>query len=371
MSISVLPFQPDRAPSVCEFNARMSAGGSRLRFPESADSWLPKRPGRRLYTDHFLAIEDQETVRGGYILKHQDFWIGGKTLSIGDFALPISEGTHDRRYAMLGVTLLRDALTRQPRMYSLGMGGFEHPMPRLLKAAGWHMFPVPFFFRVVHGRSFLRNIAHFRRSAWRRFVLDALAFSGLGGLSLAAVRAIRHRATPCDPTVQFERVEEFGGWVDDLWSQCRDDYGMAAVRDLATLQILYPPGEPKFLRLRMQRGAQIIGWAVVLDSQLHNHKHFGSMRLGSIVDCIAQPADAGAVIGIATGWLENRGVDLIVSNQAHRAWCEAFDRAGFMRGPSNYLFAGAPELTELLRKSNITDDAMHWTRGDGDGPIHL
>ena len=67
--------------------------------------------------------------------------------------------------------------------------------------------------------------------------------------------------------------------------------------------------------------------------------------------------------------LEQRGVDLIVSNQLHAAWSRALLESGFRTGPSNYLFALSPALAEAAGGAN--HDQFHINRGDGDGPIHL
>ncbi len=66
--------------------------------------------------------------------------------------------------------------------------------------------------------------------------------------------------------------------------------------------------------------------------------------------------------------LISRGVDLIVSNQTHAAWRQAMADAGFREGPSTYLVALSPELAK-----GVGDEPARWhfTRGDGDGPIHL
>ena len=115
----------------------------------------------------------------------------------------------------------------------------------------------------------------------------------------------------------------------------------------------------------------MVGWAVVLDSHLSGHKYFGDMRLGSIVSGLATPADAAMVVRAAAAFLRSRGVDLIVSNQSHTVWCRAFSRAGFLRGPSNFLFASSPQLTALLGRQHVQNCDLHLTRGDGDGPINL
>jgi hypothetical protein len=95
------------------------------------------------------------------------------------------------------------------------------------------------------------------------------------------------------------------------------------------------------------------------------------MRLGSLVDGFCAPADADRLIHCAREYLERDGADLIVSNQAHTAWCRGLRRSGFLRGPSNYIFASSSELIKLLCACGVGNADIHVTRGDGDGPIHL
>jgi hypothetical protein len=77
------------------------------------------------------------------------------------------------------------------------------------------------------------------------------------------------------------------------------------------------------------------------------------------------------VLAAAAAFLQARGVDLMVSNQSHAAWCDGMRRAGFLGGPSNVIFAASPELAALLRQENTQNQELHFNRGDGDGPINL
>ncbi|MBU4398659.1 MAG: hypothetical protein KKE86_04915, partial [Planctomycetes bacterium] len=230
---------------------------------------------------------------------------------------------------------------------------------------------VPFFFRVVRPTAFLRNIPFLRRSAAKRIALDLSAATGLGWLGIHAFQAFRVLKEAKVPTAEAEPVDEFSDWVDELWNSSKERYGMSAVRDAETLRILYPKNNDGFIRLKVGGRSRPIGWVVALDSQLSGHKHFGNMRLGSIADCFASVADTAAVVGAARRYLESRGVDLIVSNQSHIAWQRGFRQAGFLGGPSNFIFAASRELTELLRREGVENDDLHFNRGDGDGPINL
>ena len=370
--IAVKPYIESHIDAVRRFNERLKAGGADSQFPISpVPGWLPKVAGRNIFQEYYLAVDGDDTVRGGYILKHQNFWIRERVLSIADLQLPISEGVVDRRFSLLGPMLLRDALSRQPMLYGLGIGGYDEPIARLLQAAGWSIFSVPFLFRVIRPARFLRNIALFRASAVMRFALDLSAATGLGWLAIRTYQVFHDRKQSTVTSARAEQVDEFAGWADEVWDSCKDQYGMTAVRDAETLRILYPKDNARFIRLKVSDGTRPIGWAVLLDSQLSGHKHFGNMRLGSIVDCFASVEDAPAVVAAAHRCLESRGVDLIVSNQSHAAWCRGFEQAGFLSGPSNFIFAASKMLADLLHKEGISNDELHINRGDGDGPIHL
>jgi hypothetical protein len=267
--------------------------------------------------------------------------------------------------------LLLNAQQRQPLLYGLGIGGYDKGLAKLLKAARWAMFSIPFFFRVLHPFAFLRNLTYYRRSASRRLALDALAVTGLGWLGIHGVHAICCRKTPRDPNIKVELTEEFSDWTDEIWIASKNQYGFSAVRDAETLRILYPKGEERFLRLKMSEASRPIGWVVAMNTPLSNHKQFGNMRLGSIVDGFASAADAPKVVRAAATFLQSQNVDLIVSNQSHAAWQSGFRQAGFLTGPSNFIFASSPKLAELFRQNQLNDDDLHVNRGDGDGPINL
>jgi hypothetical protein len=354
MSIRIVPYTAGHVAAVREFNQRLIAD---LQFPESPDpGWLP---GMEL----FVALEEEGAVRGGYILRRQQLVVSGETVPAAHLRWPISEGLVNRAYTTLGLRLVRDALAREPLLYALGMGGWEHPLPQMLKRLGWRMCAVPFHFKVVHPFRFLREIGALRTTPLRRLILDAAAYSGAGWLGLKMMGHAR-RTPKISSDQRGGTAGSFGGWADEVLEQSRPDYALLAGRDARTLDQLYPAGDPRFLRVRAAGG-----WAVLLDTAMEGHKQFGNIRVGTIVDCLAPIEDAVTVIRAATRTLEQRGVDLIASNQLHAAWCGALAGAGFRRGPSNFLFAASPALAALIPEAE--DGDLHINRGDGDGPIHL
>ena len=367
MAIGIHPYTAACVPAVQEFNQRLARGGiaAEFRFPEDhTPAWLPALDGRRIFQRFFLALEDG-VVRGGFILKQQDFVVHGELRPLTFYHLPLSEGIVNKKYAGIGVRMLRSALELAPELYCLGMGGLDRPLPRMLHAMGWNLGMVPFYFRINHPARFLTEIGPLREPGTRRWLARLAAFSGAGS-GIKLVQRLRRRAVR---NIRAEQVDAVGPWADEVWHRARPHYSLLGSRDAETLGILYPPHQ-RFLMLKVVRDGALAGWAVVLDTQMRAHKHFGDLRVGTLADALAEPANAGAVVQAATGWLEHRGVDLVVTNQAHDSWVTATRSAGFSEGPSNFVFAGSPAFMRLLAGSGALGE-MYWNRGDGDGPVNL
>jgi hypothetical protein len=356
MPMEIRPFSAGWRTAVREFNGRLDAAGVApgLRLPE--DGQAEMLPGSQLY----LAVEEG-AVRGGYILRPQQFSFHGTLRRVTHYRLPLSEAVVHRSYAHVGPLMLRSALKAEPVLYALGMGGDDKPLPRMLRAMGWSLSSIPFFFRVAHPARFLHRIRAARQNPWRAAIMDLAAWTGAGWLGIHAWQRSRTRR-PASASV-FQEVEEFGAWADEVWQASQGMYGMTAVRDAATLRQLYPASDPRFLRLRLSLGA----WAVLLDTAMRDDSYFGDLRVGTIVDCMGKPGDAAAVIHAGRVYLERRGVDLVISNQGHTAWAQALAADGFLRGPSNFLLGASKGLSELM--AAVPD--RHINRGDGDGPVHL
>ncbi len=370
MPTKFLPFTAEHESAVRAFNMRLAAGGSEWQYPEtSLRAAMETHPS--LYIEDFVAVDDDGAVHGAYVLKHQDFLIIDEVISIANYSLPVSEGIVDRRFGMLGVSMILDAQKRKRFLFDLGLGSMEAPSARVMKGVGWSLIPVPLFFRVLHMTKFLRNLTHQRTTPARRILLDTLAFSGAGWLGVKALAMAKRRRTPKMRGLVVEVVPNFDSWADEIWEDGKAGYRFVAVRDSGVLNVLYPTSSDRYQRLKVSRDGRVIGWAVVLDTQMTNHKQFGAMRLGSIADCFASIGDASAVVCAADRFLTDAGVDLIISNQSHDAWCGGLARLGYLKGPSNFIFTASKTLAQLLEPLETTLGLSHINRGDGDGPINL
>jgi hypothetical protein len=238
-------------------------------------------------------------------------------------------------------------------LFALGMGGFDRPLPQMLTAVGWSLCAVPFYVRINHPARVLRQVTPLRRGRGRRLLADVAAGTGVGWLGIKAVQLARTRSAARG--VSVEEVKGFGDWADDLWQRSRARYTMIGSRDSATLNVLYPSWG-SFICVKVTRGAQVLGWAVALDTQMRGSRYFGDMRVGSLVDCLARPEEAPAIVQSVTRLLEARGVDLVLSNQSHAAWRDALKSAGFLGAPSNFIFGASKSVAELT-------GALRWQSG--------
>lgn len=381
MAIKVVPYTPERVPDVAAFNQRMQDGASAWGwYEESEDGWIPPRPGRRVWREHYLAVEDDGAVRGAYALKPQDWWIRGEPVVVADWQGPVSEGAISRKHNMVGMRLIRDMLKRRPLLYSWGHGPDDAAMLQMLKSMKWLLHGTPFCLKVLAPFRFLRMNRYLRRTAGRRALLDALAFTGIGwlahtavGLALPLMGTLRgdgSRRARVDTEVQ--EVAEFGPWADALWEGCKSQYAAIGCRDAHTMNALLPQGGwPDGIRLRIQDGDRDLGWAVVMDHALEDDRRFGNLRVGSVIDCLGAPEDAPAIIAAATRFLAGRGVDIICSNQSHPAWTAAFEAADFFLLQDRRLVAASPALQEAMEPFEETKQGLHLTNLDGHGPHAL
>jgi hypothetical protein len=319
----------------------------------------------------YVAVDDKE-IRGGAWLKEQLFWVDGQAVRIGWANYPVAESLVDKKSAGVPASMLFSLLRQQPYLMALGMGGHNGAFARLLAAARWANSSLPFFFLLVHPSRVLRQLSYARCTPLRRALADILAYSGLGWLgykSLTYVRAMVGHREPSDYISSV--VDHFDTWADELWERCRDSYGFIAVRNSQALNSLYPGDFKNLARLRVLHDGGDIGWICVRSIDAAGtwyERHFGNLKLGILTDCLAQPTDAPGVIAVGVSYLLEQGVDLIVTNLGHPAWCAAARGIGFLSGPSNCAFYRSPAVEKLLTKATVKDKGCHLTCSDGDGP---
>jgi hypothetical protein len=266
--------------------------------------------------------------------------------------------------------MLKHIQQQSPYVFALGMGGEQLPFPRLLRGAGWTILPVPFLFRVFSAARFARELRLLQQGAIRTLA-NLAAVTGIAQAGTAALQsrslAARFAARGCT----IEKVNQWGDWADDVWAGFRGNCSFSVIRNREALAALYPLDDGRIQGHLIRRSGKILGWAATMNTAMSNHKYFGNLRVGTILDCVAPLDELEACIAMTTNGLGHEGADLVVTNQSHAQLVQAFRKNGFLSARSNYILALTKQFTEVIFKPPAGKDRMHFTRGDSDGRIHL
>jgi hypothetical protein len=370
MAIRIELFTTDaQAVEAAAFNQRMRAHDQteyvlyeRPPFMEPDDSPVRNR---------FYVVRDEDAVRGSLLLAAFPGSFGtGENADVINCREPISEAIIDSRFALIALRLLKFMEKQGPYLFALGMGGEDRPFPRLLKSAGWTLRPVPFLFRIARAGAFLRELRMLRTSPARRMLSRVAAVTGAGKLGVTALQFRSAAAALSASGLTVAPITAWEDWVDELWQQCRSDVSFGVSRDLRTVRELYPLDE----RVRgycVRRDGKPVGWIAAQTTQMHDHKYFGSLRVSTLLDGIALPGDMRSVVSLVSRSLIRGGADLLVTNQSHENWLEAFRSSGYLSGPSNYILALSKGLAAGIAAQPNGLARMQFTRGDSDGRCHL
>jgi hypothetical protein len=367
MSITLRRYRDTDFEAIGRFNRRMEAGGSPHRLYHE-DLW--KNPTADLdvrpINDSLWVAADDDELRGGAWLREQYFWVDGARHRVGWMKYAIAESLVDPKYATVPFIMVRGLVKQQPQLMALGMGGHDAPFARLLDAAKWRSSTVPFYFHVLRPFAVLRGLRHLRRRPIVARAMDVAAWTGAGWLAgvLHRLPAVLARAHVGVDTIV---ADGFASWANVVWERCRGEYDALAVRDARALDFRFPASGPDAVdvdRMRVRRSGEDIGWVCVQITE-DLVEHFGALRVGVILDALARPSDAEAVLAAAVRRLRKHSADIVVANLAHDAWGRAARRLRFLSGPSNMAFYRSPGADELLSPVNPSVlTACHITRGD-------
>jgi hypothetical protein len=383
MPIAIVPHEKSHEEKVLAFNARLGEKGSPWGFyVDSAPPWIPraapgeKRDVQKTWREYHLALEDDTIVRGAYALKPHEWWVNGERVLITDWQGPVSEGVVDPRFGPLGLRMMRDMLKKYPRLYSWGHGGHDEPMLQMLGKMGWKTVSTPFLLRVVNPHAFLRKTPYLRTTVERRVALDALAWTGVGSIGITALhKAMRLRSGKLFRP-EYEEVQGFGGWADEIWERCRGEYSAIALRDSITMNALIPsdrepPEWSHVTRLKVLSRGKPIGWvAVTLKKHDADHR-FGDLLVGTVVDALGSTEDAGRIVAAGFRFLRNAGADLVFANHSDPRWQHAYEQNGFLALANRRMLAMSPELEKTFAPIETTAQRLFLTNMDGHGPMGL
>ena len=368
MRVVFTPLTPELIPACRDFNERLSRGGEPpFTLPEKLANEVAGTDGYS--SRHYVAVDDGGLVRGGVLLTESRGWVNQAVVKVINIQSPISEGIVDRKYSGIGLQMLKFIAARSPYSYAVGMGSEQNPLPRLLKAAGWSLRAVPFWFAVIRPAQFLREMGPLRHGR-KRWAARMAAASGVG----AVVLGIWRMAHPQPDVRAYSLDDVTDSWpkeADAIWEQCRTRLSFSLVRDSAALSELYPNTQPRLKRFLLRERGEIVGWSVGVVTKMKNDRNFGDLNVGTILDGLATQEHCRVLAALTSRALRDSGADLIVTNQARTDWNVELRKLGYLHGPSNYILALSKPLAEALRSEPSSLDRIHVNRGDGDGRIHV
>jgi hypothetical protein len=351
-------YTPAWEPAVARFNRRMLEGHAPAAFDISERAPVPSTGPVR--AELFLAVDDEQEVRGGVIVQEHPAWLNGCRKTVINLQSPLSEAIIDAKYAMVSIQLIRFAVKRCPYAYVVGMNREENPLPRLLKASGWNVRKVPFQFRILRAGRCLTQLQPLQD----RFALKLAgilgAYSGAGTLALAMTQ--RQRVSSSG--YRLERAGAVDAVEDRLWESVERRISFGIVRDSSTIPSYLTQ---KLERLRVFDKSGACGWVSLLISTMRRHSYFADLKVATLVDLVAAaPASLGPMAALAVAHAKSSGCDLVVSNQLQTEARHALAAAGFLGYRSNYLLA-----TSKAVSGEMVDETSFVTRQDGDGLVNL
>jgi hypothetical protein len=375
--LEFVPLSQDLVAACHRFNGRLAPanlGGEVTCVPNSPgpQSGTPQP----MENQRFVAIDASGEIRGAYQLRWQYFWLDGSQFLGAAYGFPVSEGMIDKRYAMLGVGILRDALKRCECLYTLGAGGADGHVFRVAKHAGWQIHDVPFLFKIIHAARFTRLLPQLHTTAARRALAQFGAATGLAQLAASVLQlgsaARTGRLSSSSRRVSVERVYDLSAIADEIWLRVRSSYRFCVVRDAAHLSGMYPLSRRDLHLLAVRHAGELVGWAVVMTENLSRLRvYLGYIAPGLIVDAFGDPSFSREIVSAAASYLADQNVDVILTNESHQRWIRAYKSAGFLTRPSQFPFISSRALSQRLAPLPEIISQSHLCRGDGDGVHYL
>jgi hypothetical protein len=329
MTLRLVPHAEEWREAVRALNERVAPKGGAGFFEGPVPSWLPPAPGRSMFRQYFVAVDDAGEAHGGYVLKREPALVAGRPRTVASVQGPYSEGAVDPRYAGAVFAMVRDMLEREPLLYGWGLERRADTVLRLFHKLGWRSHATPLL------------------------LLHAGSVAG-------------------PPAPECEEVAAFGDWADELWDRCAERYAFAVIRDRRTLNDLYPAANGRFRRLVVRRKGRVVGWALAGVRSFENHPRFGTSRAGVLWDFFAGPEDAAPLVAAARDHLLRLGAKVVLASASHAGWIEALQSAGFELRPERRHFLVSRPLAAALGPFEGRAAECFLTFGDGEsylGPL--
>jgi hypothetical protein len=310
----------------------MEAKGKWGFFSDPNPTWLSYvRDDQKPYRKYYVAIQDNEVARGGYVLKCESALINGQEKPIASVQGPYSESIIHGGLGHVVFVMIRDMLQREPRLYGWGLERRDKTIGTLFTCYGWSIRDTPL-----------------------------LLWSARNGA----------QARPTQATCRRVALEVFETVVDDIWRKGAARYSFVVNRNAKTLGALYPMSNANVMRLMVERDGMPIGWLILGSRDFIDHSLFSTQRAAVLWDFFASPSNATDFVCAVLRYLDVNEITTIVVSTSSTAWIEAFTKNGFFPSPQykRYWLYSPGIASDLCKEASVERDPF-LTYADGDGWI--
>lgn len=258
----------------------------------------------------------------------------------------------------------------------------EPPVLRILTGLKWtHKGVLPQYLRILDARGVSRNlqlpggkalaVGTGDTSAVVPFPFIESLIRTLGGWGLAVGQAIWAGLTivvrPKSVRVEVREEQGFDDSYTQLWQAVSGRFGACLVRDQTYLQGRFGRRSDRYRVLACRQENRLLGYCIVKTKQFSSDPRMGNMKVGTIVDCLfdpAAPAGFQPLLDSVLAMCDREGVHAVLCTAAHAAVRRLLRVNGFLAIPSNLNFAYHNRTNMPLQ--DIPLDAWHLMRGDSD-----
>jgi hypothetical protein len=343
---------------------------------ESADHRQEEHAGARLDAPTFVFVKGDEII-GHVATIPVRLTVLAKTVAahwiVGFMVRP------EHRNGLVGPLLIKEVNRSLDCALSLFV---EPPVLRILAGLKWvHKGVLPQYLRVLNARGVSRNL---QLSAVKALASSAGDTAGAvssgsvesmiraaGGWALAIGQAIWVGLTiVCRPRTSLLEVREEQGFDDSysmLWQAVSGQFGACLARDQKYLQGRFGRDSDRYRVFGCRRANRLLGYCIVKTRQFSSDQRMGNMKVGTIVDCLFDPAAPAVFQALLDSVIETcarEGVDAVLCTASHAAVRRLLRRSGFLAIPGNLNFAFHNRTDVPLQ--DIPLESWHIMRGDSD-----
>jgi hypothetical protein len=334
----------------------------RAAWPSSgrSDTSRAEQPGPRQDAPTFVFVKGSDIVGHVTTIPVQLASTAGTAAAywiVGFMVLP------EHRNGLVGPLLIKEV----GRVLDCALSIFvEPPVLRILTGMKWaHRGVLPQYLRVLNARAVSRNL---RLAGFRGLGLPARTLAGWGlALGQAAWLGLSWFGRPGNAPVAIREEQGFDGSYDELWQAVRGRFGACVARDRKYLQWRFGGKPERYRVLGCRRENRLLGYCIVKTRQFSDDSRMGDMKVGTIVDCLFDPASPAVLQTLLAGALrlfKQDNVDAVLCTASHAAVRRLLRANGFFAIPGNLNFALHNRTP--LPIQDVPLDSWHLMRGDSD-----